>query len=78
MKKLDIYKLVTAILQLVGGLILTGISVYYYFSGQTVNFYAFLIIGIIFVVWAAYSLIKPLFKKKDDDGDSQAPPKGFL
>lgn len=79
MKKIDIYKLITAILQLAGGLTLVGISVYYHFAENTVNFWLFLAIGVVFTVWSVYSLIK-LFKKNGEDGDggSQAPPKGFL
>ena len=80
MKKLDIYKLITAVLQLAGGLALIGISVYYYFIENTLNFYLFLIVGIIFVVIPVYSFVKAIIKKdkKDDDGENDKPKRGFL
>lgn len=82
MKKIDIYKLITAILQLVGGLVLIGISVYYYFAEQTLNFYIFLAVGIIFVILPVISFIRAFLKKEDktEDGNSggDKPKRGFL
>lgn len=79
MKNLDKYKLITAIFQLVSGLVLIGISVYYYVTGQTQNFFIFLVIGIIFVVMPVITFIKMfLSKNKDDDDENGGKPKGFL
>ncbi len=79
MKNLDKYKLITAIFQLVSGLVLIGISVYYYVTGQTQNFFIFLVIGIIFVVMPVITFIKMfLSKNKDDDDEKGGKPKGFL
>ncbi len=81
MKNIDKYKLFTAIFQLISGLVLIGISVYYYFTAQVQNFYIFLIVGIIFVVMPVFTFVKMLLSKDDKDdknGGNEPPHKGFL
>lgn len=80
MKKLDIYKLISSILQLAGGLALIGISVYYYFAGNNASFIIFLVAGIIFVVLPVYSFLKAILKnnRKDSGDNDDKPKRGFL
>lgn len=67
---MDKYKLITAILQVVGGAVLAGISAYYYVIDNMLNFAMFLGIGVIFVALGAFSTYKWWRAKKKKDGET--------
>lgn len=62
------FTLVTAILQLVSGLVLIGISIYYYTVSNINNFVLFLVVGIIFAVLPFRTFYKLYKSKKNGEG----------
>ncbi len=70
--------MISSVLQLLGGGALIGISVYYWFAENTVNFYVFLIVGIVFVIMPLFYFYRTFFKKPPDKKDDDKPHKGFL
>lgn len=62
------FSLATVILQLISGLVLIGISIYYYTADKKLNCVIFLVVGIIFVVRPIYTLCKQGRSKNDENG----------
>lgn len=62
------FTLVTAILQLVSGLVLIGISIYYYTVSNINNFVLFLVVGIVFAVLPFRTFYKLYKSKKNGEG----------
>ena len=66
----NVYKLISAILELVCALVLVGFAVYYYVLGQTMQFWLLLAFGVLFICTSCYSIFKYAKQKKAEKAAS--------
>lgn len=69
--------LITYIFQIVGGLVLIGLSVYYFAIDNWINGLIFLAIGAVFVIMPVRSFLKAR-KQKEEEEKNNRNNRGFL
>ena len=69
--------LITYIFQIVGGLVLIGLSVYYFAIDNWINGLIFLAIGAVFVIMPVRSFLKAR-KQKEEEEKNNRNKRGFL
>ena len=71
------FNLVAYILQILGGLVLAGLAVYYFAIDNWINGLIFLAIGAVFVIMPVRNLLKAR-KQKEEEEKNNRNNRGFL